>query len=546
MERLCLLSLVALFWGNSSCFAKVSVELEQQPVAIQGADYAARVEPDGCLTKLSIQRVEFLAAGVGISRGGYFYQNGVLRLPEVTPPADDVVEARGEQAAVRYEFGDETITCQLENTSDADMVYFLVLNGIVGAASVGDQPLQEMPLNGEYSEASFYAGNAKLNVSGFSKLWGPWQGPHQVIETGLKPAEKKTLTLHIGDTSPAERMQILKLKALPPQPPLVVTSPRDYQVVQRQTKQDGTVLVSGHSREPLSLVEVRVSGKKLADGLQTWQAVESLPGGRQFRSELTLPAGGWYQLEVRAKSEEGEALETTVEHFGIGEVFVGAGQSNSTNSGQFKTTQSSGMVSSFSGTHWQLADDPQPGVADRSQGGSYYPAFGDKLYEMLGVPIGVAATGYGGTSVNQWQPDGDLFQRWMLRRIAQLGPRGFRAVLWHQGESDVELPSEEYYQKLKNTIVSSVQQAGWEFPWFIAIASYHNPEKLKFENVRSAQQRLCDEGYALLGPDTDTLTGDHRDFDGKGIHFSPKGLKAHGEMWAEILANYIESALEKE
>ena len=130
-----------------------------------------------------------------------------------------------------------------------------------------------------------------------------------------------------------------------------------------------------------------------------------------------------------------------------------------------------------------------------------------------------------------------------MRRIHQLGPQGFRAVLWHQGESDVHMPSDEYFGKLKNTILSSIDHAGWEFPWFVAHASYHNGENPRFQSVRSAQQRLWDEGIAEPGPDTDELTGDHRDFDGKGIHFSPKGLQAHGEMWADKLLPYVRARL---
>ena len=61
--------------------------------------------------------------------------------------------------------------------------------------------------------------------------------------------------------------------------------------------------------------------------------------------------------------------------------------------------------------------------------------------------------------------------------------------------------------------------------------------------MRRAQRKLCDEGIALLGPDTDLLTGDHRDMEGKGIHFSPKGLKAHGRLWAEKVLPYVEARL---
>jgi len=260
---------------------------------------------------------------------------------------------------------------------------------------------------------------------------------------------------------------------------------------------------------------------------------------------MRIPAGGWYSLEIRAR-KEGEIVATEQDdRFGVGEVFVGAGQSNSTNYGEFKTSQKSGMVSSFSGTHWQLADDPQPGVADSSQGGSFWPTFGDEMYEKYGVPIGVATTGYGGTSVNQWQPDGGLFRDWMMTRIHQLGPTGFRALLWHQGESDVQMPADEYYSKLRNVILSSRTQAGWEFPWFVAQASYHNPEKPQFDNIRQAQEKLWDDAVALAGPDTDTLTGDHRDLDGKGIHLSPKGLKSHGKMWVECVGVYLDEVLSK-
>ena len=138
------------------------------------------------------------------------------------------------------------------------------------------------------------------------------------------------------------------------------------------------------------------------------------------RPSCRLTAGGWYTIEVRAIQDGAVFAATEVEPFGVGEVFVGAGQSNSTNFGEVRTQPKSGMVSSFSGEEWQLADDPQPGVADKTQGGSFWPAFGDAMYDRFGVPIGIASTGYGGTSVNQWQPSGDLFP-WMMTARPTIG-----------------------------------------------------------------------------------------------------------------------------
>jgi hypothetical protein len=151
--------------------------------------------------------------------------------------------------------------------------------------------------------------------------------------------------------------------------------------------------------------------------------------------------------------------EAEAPHVGIGEVFVIAGQSNSTNYGERKQQTKSRMVAAFSGEAWQIADDPQPGAQDGSKKGSFIPPFGDALYEEFGVPNGVACVGHGFTSVRQWLPKGERMTvpptmgrfvipagpaEWestgelfdgMMRRIAQPGPAGFRALLWHQGRS---------------------------------------------------------------------------------------------------------------
>ncbi|MBQ7258221.1 MAG: hypothetical protein IJS60_11085 [Abditibacteriota bacterium] len=41
------------------------------------------------------------------------------------------------------------------------------------------------------------------------------------------------------------------------------------------------------------------------------------------------------------------------------------------------------------------------------------------------------------------------------------------------------------------------------------------------------------------------LCPEYRDVDHKGVHMTPEGLKKHGEMWAEILGEYIHSKIDK-
>ncbi len=56
--------------------------------------------------------------------------------------------------------------------------------------------------------------------------------------------------------------------------------------------------------------------------------------GREFSTTVTASAGGWMRLEVRVAHGDREVARATVEHVGIGEVFLIAGQSNSANHGE--------------------------------------------------------------------------------------------------------------------------------------------------------------------------------------------------------------------
>jgi len=353
---------------------------------------------------------------------------------------------------------------------------------------------------------------------------------------------------------------------------LSVNSPLDYQVFQRQTRQKGKILISGRILEGCSRVEARLLGSSSFGSLPgQWKRLPLDCNSRTFRAEWAVPAGGFYELDIRAMQSGEPIAETKVSHVGVGEVFVIAGQSNSTNYGEERQQTNSGMVVSFGGDSWVIANDPQPGVQDHSTKGSFIPAFGDALYERYHVPIGVASVGHGSTSVRQWllkgerievaptypkfltssgsslECTGELFDG-MMKRINQLGRSGFRALLWHQGESDSnqkpehEITGEDYRRMLQHIIKESRRTAGWDFPWFVAQVSY-SPKSSTAPQIREAQQSLWKSDIALEGPDTDTLTGEYRQNHGTGVHFSASGLQAHGKLWAEKVEAYLDKAL---
>jgi hypothetical protein len=291
--------------------------------------------------------------------------------------------------------------------------------------------------------------------------------------------------------------------------------------------------------------------------------------GHNLAGTIEAPSGGWWRLEVRVMQKDKELAQSSVAHVGIGEVFVVAGQSNSANHGEEKQSPKSGLVSSFDGTAWRVADDPQPGAS--GTGGSFLPPFADAVVASQQVPVGIVACGIGATSVREWLPKGAKFPHpptietrvellpsgeWasrgeaytaFLARMKSLGPRGFRAVLWHQGESDANqkdpartLPGKLYRDCLETLIRTSRRDLGWEVPWFVAQASYHVPGDEGSEEIREAQASLWKDGIALEGPDSDVLKGSLRERQGQGVHFSGPGLREHGAKWAEKVIPWLD------
>ena len=351
---------------------------------------------------------------------------------------------------------------------------------------------------------------------------------------------------------------------------LRLSAPLDWQVVQRTSPRRGSMRVVGELSEACpagAVVEARLVH---GDAEPAWQRIGGTVTGSALSGTVTGAAGGWWRLDVRVVHEGAVCAVGSVPHVGIGEVFVVVGQSNSANHGEERQVTTTGRVASFDGTAWRIANDPQPG-ASGSQG-SFMPPLGDELVRRLDVPVGFIARGIGATSVREWLPKGATFPApptiesrvsrlpdgtWssdgaayagLVAGLEAAGPRGLRAVLWHQGESDANqkdptrtLPGRLYREYLERIIRASRQDAGWEVPWFVAQASYHVPGDERSDDIRAAQAAVAHDGIALAGPDTDALKGSLRERAGEGVHFSGPGLREHGTRWAEKILPWLEA-----
>ena len=352
-----------------------------------------------------------------------------------------------------------------------------------------------------------------------------------------------------------------------------ILSPQPWQVLQR-TGESARTDVASAEQSGTATVELKLSGKAwLADGTlaeyrllpaaapsslpataatatpatvsTTWRplALQSVtpPDPGLATTSLTLPAGGWYRLEVRLQTPPtGPSKVLSVEPIGVGEVFLIAGQSYATNTNdqRLQVTDSRRRVSAYHWEtgHWQPADDPQP-APDRSDGGSIWPPVGDRLAQVLNVPIGFVNVAVGGTSTRQWSPDGPLSAR--LHRAGQSVGR-FRAVLWQQGESDVieGTSAEDYVTRLQAIRAAAVSAWKFEPVWLCAQSTHHptvynNPAgEGRIRAAIATVSRLPGFGS---GPDTDSLTGPNRGGPGSRRHFSPLGQRNAAELWSNLL-----------
>lgn len=342
-------------------------------------------------------------------------------------------------------------------------------------------------------------------------------------------------------------------------PGLALTSPLPHQITQRSGFDPRQAHEHSQAAMNLGYADVPVTGtypaevaaqditkttlecrvRLLADcpGRESdWQEVAATIDRDQFRAQVRVAAGGWYRLEVRLKQGPAVIAAGAVEPLGVGEVFIVAGQSYSTNCNdeRLTVTDPQRRVAAYDAQAraWRIADDPQP-APDGSDGGSIWPAFGDQLAPLLRVPIGLANVGVGATSSAQWLPKSPLHER--LITVGQTLGR-FRAVLWQQGESDVlaRTTTDGYVANLVQIRDAAASSWGFEPPWLLAKSTLHPTvynDAVEEEAIRTAIDQLWQRPEFLPGPDTDILGGENRGGPATRRHFSGIGQRRAAALW---------------
>ena len=346
-------------------------------------------------------------------------------------------------------------------------------------------------------------------------------------------------------------------------------------VFQRDTSGSGEILVGGYSSSDSAKIQVRLLPYAPNTGKATdWNTCQTyVADSAQNFSKVIKATEGWYNLQVRAVDNSGITLrDTTLYKIGIGEVFLIAGQSNA--QGQTdKLSQSTAdpyeRVVTFS-AYDEVMETPFFKPEPLNSYLNIYPLgvtswcwaeLGDKIAKQLNVPVFFFNAAWGGTSSQDWINSIDslgttkinrgYISYGLYQRTLQFYKNilGFRAVLWHQGESDAYQnhfgsPDKriDYYGNMRRIIEPSRKQAGGDLAWVISQATfiYDITDSVVIESQRKLAKDIPN---VFPGPYTDTLRNARFD----GVHFTnefdKRGLSKLADVWNQALDDsFFESA----
>ena len=163
--------------------------------------------------------------------------------------------------------------------------------------------------------------------------------------------------------------------------------------------------------------------------------------------------------------------------------------------------------------------------------------FAKKMIETNTLnPIGLVVNARGGTKIQAWVP-GTFYYKEAVRRSLEAMKEGakFRAILWHQGEGnlndDTDSDYYDYFEKLKSIIHQLRKDLKNDKLIFIAgELNKDTPKNIRFKSMLARLETEVSNAGSVKSVGTKTKDG---------THFDNEGLKIMGNRYAEKLISIM-------
>jgi len=178
--------------------------------------------------------------------------------------------------------------------------------------------------------------------------------------------------------------------------------------------------------------------------------------------------------------------------------------------------------------NWVLAKDPVHFDKPNLIGVGLCSQFAREVLKAEpGEPVGLIPCAFGGTSLEQWKPGGELYENAVDRAKFAMRSGTLCAILWHQGEADANGNLRESYpDRFASMIGSMRKELGAEkTPLLVGELGRYRPELAKFNLVLP---RLLEKvpNCAIVSSEGLTPNSDN-------LHFNTVSLRTFGSRYAE-------------
>jgi hypothetical protein len=334
----------------------------------------------------------------------------------------------------------------------------------------------------------------------------------------------------------------------------------NYRVFQRDI--GGTskrVPISGtYSNMNWNRVDARVLQHGTTTTVVDWTTIDSTPGGGTFSGNLTVPQGGWYNVEIRALDAAGSVIGSShgTKKWGVGMIILCIGQSNMSGHGQppFTIATSDLAVNYGNAGIWEHLSDPYDdgspaGAVDNDNStaaGSMIPALANALLQTFNFPIAFVPSPKDNSNLySQWayrnpsnHYDTTTLYGQSITKARTVG--GVELIVMHQGEADTNAHrTEAQYEADFATLIGNYSQDLYAtIPIFICqlgpiALGFNTRTDADVVAVRNAQHDLDNgEDIFMAATAMDQPRLDH-------VHFTTQGLDAIGGRVAQTIKYYF-------